>query len=56
MLPKTILDRFWGQFLNDLEAFWGGFWDQSGVHFEMIFATKLDRNCWVPWGIAIEIE
>ena len=35
--------------LNDLEAFWGGFWDQSGVHFEMIFATKLDRNCWVPW-------
>ena len=35
--------------MNDLEAFWGGFWDQSGVHFEMIFATKLDRNCWVPW-------
>ena len=46
MLPKTILDRFWGPFLNDLEAFWGGFWDQSGVHFEMIFATviRLDEN------------
>ena len=29
---------------------------QSGIDVEMIVATKLGRNFWVPWGIAADVQ
>ena len=43
-----IWDRFW--------RILGSISEHSGTDVEMIFATKLDRNFWVPEGIAVEVQ